>query len=220
MFLRSIHVDMHIKDIFAPLLKETLVSFDKSSSDHRPKIILWDGGTGCHKKKGSYGLGQWHGKQPFPQLAILYVPVSSLGTFVAFPAPGHCRQAVGFWDLQSSQCGATFLCLDYFSRGKSSNFLKSIWMWRKAVCSWLLLDIMQNKNSARKKNMYIIASDHCIVFCWLHIYSTLFIHFLVDGAVALIFIHNPTKNICIRVSMSMCMKITTGYVLSNRITGL
>ena len=111
MFLRSIYLYKYLKNIyiFALLLKATLVSFEKSSSDEKPS--LWGGGRGCQEKKGTYSLGHWHWQWSFPQLAIFYMHLLSLVTFIFFSAPGCGLQAVHFWNLQVSQCGTTSFCL-------------------------------------------------------------------------------------------------------------
>lgn len=40
-----------------------------------------------------------------------------------------------------------------------------------------------------KEKMYLIASEHCIVFCSLHMASILFTHFLIDGSLGCLGFH-------------------------------
>lgn len=170
MFLRSMYLQ-YLKDIyiFALLLRATLVAFEKSSSDEKPS--LWGGGRGCQEKKGTYNLGQLHWQWSSPQLAIFNMHVFSLVTFIFFPTPRVWSSSCPLLEFAGfTMWYYFFLSVGYFS----------IWMWRKAICDWLLLfSIVQNKKSKRKIYIYqCFWSLHSILLIenMLH-----FIHFLIDG---------------------------------------
>lgn len=110
-------------------LKQLLCHFKKVLQTIDQNSSLWDGGTGCQKKKHAYGLARWHWKQPFPQPAILIHACLISPDIYFLPCP---------WELSSS-CWllgfADFTLWNYslfirrsFCRGKSNHFLKSIWM--------------------------------------------------------------------------------------------
>lgn len=102
------------------LLKATLVSFKKSSSDRRPTIIPLRWWPWVPNEKGILVWVNGTKNAHFPSLPSLHVLLSSLVTFVFFPVPGDCLQAVDFRDLQSLQCDTTSLLSEgYSSRGKA-----------------------------------------------------------------------------------------------------
>lgn len=106
----------------------------------------WDGGSGYQRKNVPTVCNS--GIEINISLACL---ISCNTCFLPF-SWGYL-QAVDFRDFQISQRGTTFLSVGYFFRERDDNFLKSIQMWRRTICYWLLLlfYIMQNKES-RKKN--------------------------------------------------------------------
>lgn len=120
--------------LVAPLLRAACFILKRVLQTVDHKSPFWGGGSGCQKKKGTYCLGQWHWRGRFLSLLSLCVRVLSHVTLVFFPAPGDCLQAVDFGDLQSSLWYYYFSSIGCFSRGEGNNFLKSIRMWRKAVC--------------------------------------------------------------------------------------
>lgn len=128
--LRTSHDSLFILEPFLlpPLLKASLASFEKSSSDLRPKITPLRGRQRVPRDQGTHRV-RVSGVDMIvsPACRPSCVLVLSLVTHVFFfPAPGGCLQAVDFWGLQILYCGTSFLSVGSFSRGKGNNFLKSI----------------------------------------------------------------------------------------------
>ena len=142
-------LDQRVTKVLSSFTGPSNFNYQKSPWSHP----LGSGGSGRPGRKGTPLPGSVALKWPSPQPAGFMCAGLSLVTLVLFPARGGFPQVVDLWDLQISQCDATsFLSLGYFSSGKGNNFLKFIWMWKKAMFLVILVVfIVQNKNSKKEK---------------------------------------------------------------------